>query len=143
MNSEFELNFQIVGSRIREIRDAKKIKLKDVCESLNVAKATVGRLENGLGASIEVFFSYLNYLKNEQNIFIPDLFEEDWNVQEVIAGNKLNTQEEVLPRNFESDKKLSSYSTQIKNILMVQRDKSYQEFNDLIDLAAKIERIYS
>ncbi len=48
-----DITFEIFGKRMRQIRDARKIKQVDVCNSLGVAKAAIIRIEQG--ASMDVF----------------------------------------------------------------------------------------
>lgn len=130
----FEINLEVIGARLKQTREQLRISQKNIAEEIGVLVVTVNRLENAKGASVEVLFTYLNYLKSK-GCDISELFEEYFDINRVMNRRDVN-------ENDENSSTLNNFSEQIKNILKIQRDKSFGDYDKLIELVDKLQDLH-
>jgi|GEM_PF-3922301 len=122
-----------LGKRIAEVRKRLGIQQKEVAEILKQFPATILRLEKGEGASIEVLFAYFELLKSK-GAYIPALFMDSFDIKVAVPANPNDARAllEISRENGNAD--IDEFNRHVENILVKQREKSNQSFNELIDL---------
>jgi DNA-binding XRE family transcriptional regulator len=136
-DKKFELNLIITGERLSQVRSRLGIMQKEAAKLLGIDLVSMNRLEKGKGASIVVFFNYLNLLI-QKGVYIPAIFEENFDVENAFNPNK--TIIKILKKDI-SNKKTLSFSNQIEDLLIRQRDKASQFYDELLEITGVIAKL--
>lgn len=67
-------SLEILGKRLKEVREALQLKQSEVANSINKKQATISAIESGKNGGIDTLFSIFNLYKD--HVYIPDLFGE-------------------------------------------------------------------
>lgn len=134
---KFELGFELLGERLSQVRSRLGIMQKEAAKELGIDLVSMNRLEKGKGGSITVFFRYLNLLA-QKGVYIPAVFEENFDVEHAFHPNK--TVIKILKKEA-NDKKTLTFSNQIEDLLIRQRDKAAQFYDELLEIARALSKV--
>jgi len=97
-----DLNQEVLGSRLRQVREVLELSQKEIANKLNCKQSSVSNLELGKGGSITLLLKLLNFYSSS-SFYIDLLFSEDFYLVEM---NKNMTsskamREEIINRSLE------------------------------------------
>ena len=130
-----------LGKRITEVRKHLGIQQKEAAETLKQFPATILRLEKGEGASIEVLFAYFELLKS-RGAYIPALFMDNFDMKAAAPAHPNDARALLEMSREDGNADIEDFNRQMENILVKQREKSNQSFNELIEMTKALASLY-